>query len=61
MKNYAPQIIFLFVLGYGLVEAKVTHGKQIKVNFWFEVISVIFVVTLLGLGGFFDYILGIGG
>lgn len=49
----APQIIMLIVIFIDLLLAILTHGKRLKLNFWYKLIDILLYLALLYWGGFF--------
>ena len=56
MKFGIPQIIYIVLIGYNLLNSLTRHGetkKPGKYNFFIEAISTVITVAILNWGGFF--------
>ena len=57
MIDYLPQIIYVSIMVYSLVEEADKHGQEkapSKHNFFLKIIACAIVVALLKWGGFFE-------
>ena len=49
----APQIIYLVIVGMGLLISANKHGQENKYNFWTQLVASAIGMSLLIWGGFF--------